>query len=61
MGFALELVVGSLIIKQKPWSKLRITLDTYSNVAPGLQQAAAVRFDDICNSKAKKETTEINY
>jgi integrase len=26
---------------------IQITLDTYSHVAPGLQQAAANRFDDI--------------
>lgn len=28
-------------------SSIQITLDTYSHVAPGLQQAAANRFDDI--------------
>ena len=28
-------------------ASIRITLDTYSHVAPGLQQAAANRFDDI--------------
>ncbi|KSV18482.1 hypothetical protein DA01_02930 [Dehalococcoides mccartyi] len=29
------------------WAFIRITLDTYSHVAPGLQQAAASKFDDI--------------
>ena len=28
-------------------STIAITLDTYSHVAPGLQEAAAVRFDDV--------------
>jgi len=27
-------------------SSIAITLDTYSHVAPGLQQAAALRFDE---------------
>jgi hypothetical protein len=30
-------------------STISTTLDTYSHVAPGLQQAAAVDFDDILN------------
>ena len=28
-------------------STIAITLDTYSHVAPGLQQAAAKRFDEV--------------
>jgi len=28
-------------------SSIQITLDTYSHVAPGLQEAAAQRFDDL--------------
>jgi integrase len=28
-------------------ARIQVTLDTYSHVAPGLQQAAANRFDDI--------------
>ena len=28
-------------------SSIQITIDTYSHVAPGLQQAAANKFDDI--------------
>jgi len=34
-------------------SSIRVTLDTYSHVAPGLQQAAAARFDDIVMPKAQ--------
>jgi integrase len=32
-------------------SRIQITLDTYSHVAPGLQEAAANRFDDILRIK----------
>ena len=32
-------------------ASIQITLDTYSHVAPGLQQAAANRFDDIVLAK----------
>ena len=35
-------------------SSIQITLDTYSHVTPGLQQAAAERFDDIIiNNKSE--------
>jgi integrase len=37
------------------YSSIQITLDTYSHVAPGLQEAAAKRFDDILSSPAKQE------
>jgi len=44
-------------------ASIQITLDTYSHVAPGLQQAAANRFDDIILPKhqdyAEKEEKEI--
>jgi len=32
-------------------SSIQITLDTYSHVAPSLQEAAANRFDDILEIK----------
>ena len=32
-------------------SIIQITLDTYSHVAPGLQRAAAKKFDDIVIQK----------
>lgn len=41
-------------------SSIQITLDTYSHVAPGLQQAAANRFDDLLIPKHEKEPVE-NY
>lgn len=31
-------------------ASIQITLDTYSHVAPGLQEAAAMRFDEVLNS-----------
>ena len=34
-------------------SSIQITLDTYSHVAPGLQQAAANKFDDVVLPKPK--------
>jgi len=44
-------------------ASIQITLDTYSHIAPGLQQAAANRFDDIVLPKNKddseKEAREI--
>jgi len=35
-------------------SSVQITLDTYSHVAPGLQEAAAKGFDDIVNGLVSK-------
>ncbi|MFC1991938.1 site-specific integrase [Chloroflexota bacterium] len=40
-------------------SSIQVTLDTYSHVAPGLQQSAANRFDDIINVKDNIEAAEI--
>jgi hypothetical protein len=37
---------------------VQITLDTYRNLAPGLQEAAAARFDQIALSGSKKPETE---
>lgn len=42
-------------------ASIQITLDTYSHVAPGLQEAATIRLDDILNHKAKNEAVEIHY
>ena len=36
-------------------ASIQITLDTYSHVAPGLQEAAALRFDEIINPTREKE------
>jgi integrase len=39
-------------------SSIQITLDTYSHVAPGLQQAAANRFDEVLIATPKNEVIE---
>ncbi len=39
-------------------ASIQITLDTYSHVAPGLQEAAAVRFDEALAHTSKKELVE---
>ncbi len=42
-----------------PNSSIQITLDTYSHVAPGLQEAAANRFDDILSVGHDTEAVKI--
>ena len=39
-------------------SSIQITLDTYSHVAPGLQQAAAVRFDEAFSTRYNEPENE---
>jgi integrase len=39
-------------------ASIQVTLDTYSHVAPGLQQAAAARFDEAFATTSKKELVE---
>ena len=39
-------------------SSISMTLDIYSHVAPGLQEAAAKKFDNIVNPKRGKEVFE---
>ena len=39
-------------------TSIQITLDTYSHVAPGLQEAAALRFDEALTSTPRKELVE---
>jgi integrase len=41
-------------------STISITLDTYSHVAPGLQEAAANRFDEAIITKYTETANEIN-
>ena len=36
-------------------SSIQMTIDTYSHVAPGIQEAAANRFDEVLNHKPKSE------
>ncbi len=39
-------------------ASIQITLDTYSHVAPGLQEAAAARFDELVTPTREKEAIE---
>ena len=41
---------------------IQMTLDTYSHVVPGLQEAAAVRFDDLVKPKREnKAVAEVGW
>ena len=42
-------------------ASIQMTLDTYSHVAPGLQEAAAKSFDDIVANRHEKEELLPNY
>jgi hypothetical protein len=45
-------------------ASIQITLDTYSHVAPGLQQAATVRFDEAFSpryNEPENEVAEVEY
>ena len=39
-------------------ASIQITLDSYSHVAPGLQEAAAARFDEMVTPKLENEAVE---
>ena len=39
-------------------SSIQITLDTYSHVAPGLQEAAAARFDEAFSNRYNRHENE---
>jgi len=42
-------------------ASIQITLDTYSHVVPGLQEAAANRFDELISLKRENEVVESHY
>jgi integrase len=42
-------------------ASIQITLDTYSHVAPGLQQAAARSFDKLLNGRRENEPAKNHY
>jgi len=39
-------------------SRIATTLDTYSHIAPGLQEAAAQRFDEALSTRYNKSKNE---
>jgi integrase len=42
-------------------ASIGITLDTYSHVAPGLQEAAAIGFDQLVSNRRENEPVENHY
>lgn len=42
-------------------ASIQMTLDTYSHVALGLQEAAAAGFDKMVSPRREKETVETHY
>ena len=42
-------------------ASIGLTLDTYSHVAPGLQEAAAAGFDKMISETPEKEAAETHY
>jgi integrase len=42
-------------------STISVTLDTYSHVAPGLQEAAAQRFDEAMGTKYNEAANKIAH
>jgi len=42
-------------------ASIQLTLDTYSHVAPGLQEAAAAGFDKMISAMPEKEAAESHY
>jgi hypothetical protein len=56
--------VFNFFLKLEPFpghSSIQITLDTYSHVAPGLQEAAALRFDDVLIKKVQIDNANIMH
>ena len=39
-------------------ASIQVTLDSYSHVAPGLQEAAANRFDELVTPRREEEAVE---
>ena len=48
-----------VVQKRLGHSTIQITLDTYSHVAPGLQAAAAARFDQSFTARYNKHDKEV--
>jgi len=55
----LEAGTHSKIVQERlGHASISITLDTYSHVAPGLQEAAANHFDELVSTSREKEAVE---
>ena len=56
-----ETTVFKIVQERLGHSTIAITLDTYSHVAPGLQEAAANLFDDVLGNKMKHGNANIMH
>jgi len=50
----------TIVQERSGHASIQITLDSYSHVAPGLQEAATARLDELLNHKPENELIE-NY
>ncbi len=51
--------VHSKIVQERlGHASIQVTLDTYSHIAPGLQEAAANGFDELVTPRREKEAVE---
>lgn len=49
---------SKMVQERLGYSSIQFTLDTYSHVAPGLQEAAVARFDELVIAEDKKRRLE---
>ena len=47
-----------ITIYRKHYTSIQVTLDTYSHVAPGIQEKAAARLDDIFKTERRNDPVE---
>ncbi len=52
-------ILPKIVQERLGHSSIAIILDTYSHVAPGLQETAAKHFDDVLSNKAKTDNANI--
>ena len=53
---------GERVIQERlSHSSIEMTLDIYSHVMPGLQEAVAKRFDEVFNHKRENEPAKSDY
>ena len=54
-------IYPKIVQERLGYATIQMTLDTYSHVTFGLQQAAAEGFDKIVLSRREREAVENNY
>ena len=59
-SFMLKQGIHPKIVQERlGYSTIATTLDTYSHVSPGLQEAVAKRFDDAFNTRYNKRENQV--